>query len=549
MRRIGVFLWILLGISLVSCETRVNEPKTTSEPKPTYQFVEPEENMAQLVWDALKTQHPKVKPVYDMAVDLEFFYEDDITEFENSICMKYEYFVPRGSEEPDNLLVAVYKLCCYQTFNDSWLAIVTKDARGYELDEEYVGKEIFAVEYQDGNLTDRDINALFPESFKIVQDYFSNNYYDCLIFNNDNFIFSTDCYWPIKYNWNGETFEQDPESVVMENAVENFHGFFRVRGASGLSLGNEPNGLDENNDFVRDGRRLAHFLLEDGKVVGYTLEDPICGFVQLDDYLDGISTIVSKPVAIGYPIENVLDYEKKPLCIKDTTATAGYRDGKYVITQQLMHNNLERFDIYIEFTAEDEDSDIESIRVYITPIVVTLESEILENSDINDNVKSLFHAIPFDDSELGEFYYVSGYENGFSAYYKDDIDEVRFQTYPINGGGTLMFLAQLPSEGFGTQYQCWLEQNGNLTKVDYELPYPNPEDFPAWGVNYDLSIPSDGYQLRFTNDGIEYYTHSERNDGYNDRDVDGSYINPDFYKVRYTWNGNEFVIKEETWYY
>lgn len=549
MRRIGVFLWILLGISLVSCETRVNEPKTTSEPKPTYQFVEPEENMAQLVWDALKTQHPKVKPVYDMAVDLEFFYEDDITEFENSICMKYEYFVPRGSEEPDNLLVAVYKLCCYQTFNDSWLAIVTKDARGYELDEEYVGKEIFAVEYQDGNLTDRDINALFPESFKIVQDYFSNNYYDCLIFNNDNFIFSTDCYWPIKYNWNGETFEQDPESVVMENAVENFHGFFRVRGANGLSLGNEPNGLDENNDFVRDGRRLAHFLLEDGKVVGYTLEDPICGFVQLDDYLDGISTIVSKPVAIGYPIQNVLDYEKKPFSIKDTTAVARYVDNRYVITQQLMHNTLERFDIFIEFTAQDEQSDIESILVYTQPIVVTLESELSEDHDINAKTKSLFRAINYDDSDLGEYYYMSGYENGFSIHYMGDIDEVRFQTYPFDDGRTLIVLAKLPRDRFATEYQCWEEVDGNLNEVAYDFPMPSPEDFPAWNINDDMTIPSEGYQLKFNNEGLEYYTHSDRNDGISDRDEWGYYINPGFYTVKYAWDGKDFVFKENYYAY
>lgn len=546
MKTIKLFIAVLLGATLLSCGHGGSGSRAS---KPVYHYVEPQENVAELVWTALKTQHPKVKPVYDLAVDLDVFNEEDITEFETKTHMKYDYFVPRGTEEPDNMLVAIYELGCYQSFDSSWVAIVTRRAEGYELDEDYAGKEIFAVEYRDGLVTDLDLDDLFPESFDLAQEYFHNNYYDCFLFYNDAFVFSTDCYWPIRYNWNGEGFDQDPESVIMENAVESFHGFFQVKGASGLSLGREPHGLDANNDFVRDGEVLAHFFVEDGIITGYTLEDPICGFVQTEDYHDGISVITSKPIAIGYPIENVLDYEKKPLSIKDTTATAGYRDDKYVITQQLMHNNLERFDIFIEFTAEDEYSDIESIRVYITPIVVTLESEIEEDRDINANVKSLFHAISFDDSELGEFYYVSGYENGFSAYYRDDIDEVRFQTYPVDNGGTLVFLAQLPSEGFGTQYQCWFEQNGELTKVDYELPYPKPEDFPAWGINYDLSIPSDGYQLRFTNEGIEYYTLSERNDGYNDRDEDGSYINPDFYKVKYTWDGNEFVEKEQTWYY
>ena len=550
MKAIKFFTLILLGAAMMACGRHGSGSGSTGKaPKPVYHYVEPEENMAELVWTALKTQHPKVKPVYDFAVDLDFFDEDEITNLETKTHMKYDYFVPRGTEEPDNLLVAVYELSCYETFDSTWVAIVTKNAYGYELDEEYAGKEIFAVEYKDGTVTDLDVEDLLPESFELAEDYFSNNYYECLLFYNDAFVFSTDCYWPIRYNWNGEDFEQDPESVVMENAVDNFHGFFRVKGAGGLSLGREPQGLDANNDFVRDGEVLAHFFVEDGKITGYTLEDPICGFAQLEDTQDGVFTIASKPVAIGYPIENVLDYKKKPLSIKDTTATAGYRDGQYVITQQLMHNNLERFDIFIEFTAEDEDSDIETIHVYTIPIVVTLESEIEGDQDIDAHVKSLFHAIPFDDSELGEFYYVSGYENGFSAYYKADIDEVRFQTYPVDGGGTLMFLAQLPSEGFGTQYQCWLEQDGSLTKVDYELPYPEPEDFPAWGRNYDFTIPSSGYKLRFTNEGIEYYTLSERNDGYSDRDEDGSYINPQFYTVTYTWNGTEFVLKEETYPY
>jgi hypothetical protein len=72
------------------------------------------------------------------------------------------------------------------------------------------------------------------------------------------------------------------------------------------------------------------------------------------------------------------------------------------------------------------------------------------------------------------------------------------------------------------------------------LPKPRPEDFRAWRINFDSTIPADGYQLRFTNAGIEYYTRSERNDETDMRDEFGIFINPDFYTVKYNWNGTSF---------
>ena len=534
MKGLRIFIMVVLGFSLLACERK---------PTKVYQYVEPEEDIAEQVWNCLKTQHQEVAPVYKQAVDIDYISDDEATTHISKTYLKYNYFIDRGSEEEDNLLVALYQVKCYQTFDDSWLCIVLKEARGYGLDEKDHGKKVFAVDYKNGTLTDRDINTLFPESFKIATDYFNASYYEsCLVFDNDGLSFCSTAYWPIRYNWNGKTFDQDPESVVLRNSIHNFYGYFDAPGIGYLAIGKEPIGLNNNDDFVYDGEVMAHFLLKDGKTTGYTLKSPKCGFVQTTDYQAGVDRITSKPIAIGFPIQNVLDYEKKPLSIKDTTIVTNQKDGNYVITQQLMHNTLDRLDIFIEFTSKDKNSNIESIRVYSEEIVVTLEDELRNNDDINPTTKSIFQAANFDvnDPDFGEFNYVGGSDNGFTIHFKGAVDEVRFQTYPAVDGKTLVVLSKHYEKEDLTIPEFWYFQNGNLTKTTVSLPKPRPEDFRAWRINFDSTIPTDGYQLRFTNAGIEYYTRSERNDETDMRDEFGIFINPDFYTVKYNWNGTSF---------
>ena len=365
---------VLLFLSCLACErhpsgvtdTSDNVSGETPKPESGYCYVEPEENMAQLFWDCLKTQHPKVKPAFEAAQSLEQYgydTEEDVCELVSKTNLKYDYFIPRGSEEPDNMLVAQFELQCFQTFDDSWMGIVTENAFGYQLEEEDCHREVFAVEYKDGVLTDHDINTLFPESFQIASDYFLRGHFNCLLFANESVIFSNDDFWPIKYNWNGKTFEQDPESVILMNAIGRYSGTF----LDWCIVGGKPNGLDENNDVVSDGAVLAHFVVKDGIISEYTVKSPLCGFAQVEEYDEGWH-ITSKPVAIGFPIKNVLDYEKDPTLLKDTTIVSDHRDGQYVITQQLCHSEDLGVDIFIEFTANDEQSDIACIRVFSKPL-------------------------------------------------------------------------------------------------------------------------------------------------------------------------------------
>ena len=544
MKTSKVFFVMVLFLSMLACERTTNGKNLGNETSDhVYRFVEPREEVAQLVWDALKIQHPEVKPVYDLAVDIDYVSDDEATIFFSKTHLKYNYFVDRGSEEPDNMLVGIYEVQCYRYADDSWIGIVTKDARGYELDEKYHGRKVFAVEYKNGTLTDHDLGTLFPDSFKIATDYFVDHIYgNCFAFDNEGITFQSSQYWPIRVNWNGTRFEQDPESVILENSIENFYGYFDAKNLGYLSIGKEPKGLNDNDDFVYNGEVLAHFILKDGKISGYSLESPKCGFVQVKDYQDGMPVITSKPIAIGFPIQNVLDYEKKPLSIKDNTIVAGYKGGSYVITQQLMHNTLERFDIFVEFAAKDENSNIETIRVYSEEIEVTLEGDLEDDDNIDSKTKTIFHAISFDDNdpELGEYYYLSGSNNGFTIHFKGTVKEVGFHTYDVDDGRTLAVISKHYDEEKITLFQFWYYQNGELTRTAVMLPKPQPQDFRAWQVNHDTTIPSDGYQLTFTNQGIEYYTLSERNDETDMRDEFGIFINPDFYTVKYNWNGKSF---------
>lgn len=483
--------------------------------KPVYHYVEPEQNIAEIFWDCLKTQHPKVRPAFEAAKALEEYaydQEEDVTEFFSKTHMIYDYFIPRGSEEDDNMLVARFELQCYQTFDNSWMGIVTANAFGYQLKKEDCHCEVFAVEYKDGILTDRDINTLFPEFFRTATRYFINGHYTCLVFANESVTFSNDDYWPVKYNWNGKTFEQDPESVIMVNSIGRYSGQF----LNWYSVGDKPRDLDENNDVVDDEEVLAHFVVENGIVSEYTLQHPICGFAQREEYLDGNWEITSKPVAIGFPIQNVLDYEKDSTMLKDVTIVTDYRDGQYMITQQLCHNKNLGVDIFIEFTAEDEQSDIENIRVYSKPIVITAASEVEDCEAIKPKAKSIFRALGFDvnNPELGVFERVCGMGNGFFIVYKGAVKELHFQTYEANDGSTLVLLVTLKAHGSVLDVHYWSYKDGTFEETDLGL------------------IPSNADYVNIDETGFNYHRPTAPNE-----DPDAFWINT------YDWNGDTFELE------
>ena len=514
----------------------------------TYTYVEPTENIAFKIWNLLIQENQEVKSVVEAAIDFDYYTQEEATDTINRTELEYDYIIPQGFAEEDNLLAANYHLKCFQKLDDTWVGIVTKYVHGYGLEEADCGRKLFAVHYDGTKTTGLDINQLFPEWFGLIQDYYTEIYDNCFYFNNDAMTFSTTGYWPIKLNWNGNGFEKDPESVIMTNSVQMASGefcYYEKGKFHWIHIGDSFYG-EGNNLLDEKGNVLAHFEMNNGIVEGYTLESPTCGVVQDFDYDSDlkVSKITSKPIALGYPIQNVLDYDKG-YWMKDTVVSQGMKDGKYVITQQIAHDKiLKKRDIFIDFTAQDEHFNIEQIRVYSYPITITLEGEVNESETLQPHVKEIFNALGYDfkSPEFGDFDHFIGHhddKNGFDFYFNGEVKNVRFQTYDA-GDKQLVVIAKYGEYEKLTDINSWYYQNGSFKETILDLPIPLPEEFEAYTRNNDYDIRLENYVLSFNDKGIEYYAITERNDGASTKDEDGIYINPDFYTITYQWNGKNF---------
>lgn len=514
-----------------------------------YTYVEPEENIADTIWNLLTQEHPEVKPVIDEAIDFDYFTQEEVTESISKTELKYEYFVPQGYAEEDNYIVAIYRLKCYQMLDESWIGLVTKAVHGYGLQEEDCGEELFAVHYNDGTITPYDIDKLCPDFISFAKDYLDYpTIPDDFVFENSAFTMANTSFWPIKYNWNGEVFSQDPESFIMENSVGLARGEFTHRQNGDfymITVGD--NDYMENHDFTDNhGNVLAHFDVKDGIIEGFSLESPSCGVAQDIDYDTILKafTIISKPIALGCPIQNVLNY-KQGYWMKDTVVSQGTKDGKYVITQQIAHDKIhKKRDIFIDYTAQDEHSNIEEIRVYSHPITITLAGEVNESEGLATEVKEIFNSLNYNFSapEFGDFDYFMRYsdsKNGFDAHFKGEVREVRFQTYKADGKD-IVVIAKYGEDEKLTDINTWYYENGSFRETILDLPIPLPEEFEAYTRNNDYSINLENYILTFNDLGIQYFALSDRNDGASMRDEDGIFINHDFYTIKYQWNGKKF---------
>ena len=249
----------------------------------------------------------------------------------------------------------------------------------------------------------------------------------------------------------------------------------------------------------RDGHPLAQFDIEDGIATGFTIIDSTCGVTQGD-----------KPIALGYPISNVIDY--------DTQTTS---NGKYIITKLLKHDDMHtRRDVFIEFTANDKNSPIESIRVDSTPFEVTLKGMVNDLERVSNETKAVFSMLNFDEKEPGYGAFRDAYaycENGFILHF----EEVEFEFYVYKADGKdLVVLSKKGDADKNLGATFWYYEGGSLTPVDYQIPRPD----------YD----GDDCRYEFRHEGIEYYYHFGGDDG--------GYETFDY--TEYHWNGERFV--EET---
>ncbi|MBP5796946.1 MAG: hypothetical protein J6W26_01545 [Bacteroidales bacterium] len=538
MRKLLIILVSFCAFALYSCQ----------EKQKTYTYVEPEENIAKKVWKLLTEGHPEVEPVILEAIDFDYYSQEECTESKSKTELYYDYFVPQGSEEEDSFLVAQYHLKCFQRLDGSWIGLVIKYVHGYGLNEKDCGRELFAVHYDGTKVAPYDLHQVLPQTFAFMEDYYTHSYDKCFYFSDDALFFSNAEYWPIELKWNGNNLEKSSESVILASAVQMAFGDFIYMDKGQYNTIQIGDPCNQKDGIFTDsqGNALAHFDVKDGLIEGYTLVSPLCGVVQSFDYDSdfGVSRITSKPIALGYPIQNVLDYNKG-YNIKDTVVSQGMKDGRYFITQQIAHDKLyKKRDIFIDYTAKDEHSAIEEIRVYSYPLSLTLDNEVNESEELTPEVKTIFNALQYDFKapEFGEFdRFLCLYNdhNGFNIDFKGEVRSVRFQTYPA-GDQHLVIIAKYGEDEKLRDFSSWYYANDNFTEALLDLPIPAPVDFEAYSRNDDYDISQENYILTFNDAGIEYYALSERNDGASTKDENGIYINPDFYTIQYRWNGETF---------
>ena len=359
------------------------------------QTTAPQDTIAKTIWEKLKTDDPHISRVVECGNEFEYnYYKDEQEKYFSKTSMDYKYHVPRGSEEPDNFINALYRLQCYPMSDGGWLAIVEQSVNGYALKKEDCGYKIFVVKYNDGNLSYPKNADYFPECFSFVEGKLGTEFErdrSHIQYSDKEMYYRTTSCWPLKFVWNGKKFETPSKFIF--NAVSMYNGSFSSRYSHYASIGQKwegsPDGIfREESD---SGKALAKLELQDQIIVGYTILDSLSGVVQ--DF--NSDSITHSPIALGYPIKNVLEYKDNPKAwshhMKDSTISKGMKDGKYVITQHLEHDTRDaRRDIFIDFVAKDENSPIEAIKVYSSPFQVTIQDQVEKQKDISDEAKEIF---------------------------------------------------------------------------------------------------------------------------------------------------------------
>lgn len=497
-------------------------------PQPVaYKYVEPKDTIAKTIWNAIKTEEPEVAKNIALAVKLNHIPQSKAENYKSKTYLEYLYEIP-NEDCHDNPLYARYHIQCYQTLDSSWVAVIDELVHGEKLKGEKISR-FFTAHYKDGKITFPPNSDYFTKGISIAENYHNYVYDLCTQFENTGLSFTSQYCWPLQYQWNGKTF--DLTSKLITGNVDTYQGTFKYDFASKeeeyrtVKIG-EKETLDPGNVIKdEDGNILAKFDVIDGKVEGYTVVSPSCGVVQNISYKTGNRCIGHQPIALGFPIKNALDYEKYSR-MKDTAITQGMQDGKYVITQHLAHDERGRDsrDIFIEYTAKDENSPIESIRVYTKKFNVALIDKVNEATKLSPKVKEIFKALHFDENapEYGGLSHANIYDqNGFEIITNNK--QLRFQTYNTDVEGK--YLAVLADNEYDRTHSIkfWYYENGQLTPADIQIPKP---DYDKDDIRYDFIDGNSVYCM--------YHWGCDEESEYDS-----------FETLSLLWNGKQFVKEEE----
>ena len=501
-----------------------------------YKFAEPKENVAKEIWNLLKTEEGTC--IYKILAEAEKIDKakfDNAEHFKSNTAMEFDFTIPYSGEVVLDSVAVRYQLQCYQMEDGSWLAVVNQHVVNINVNVWVEFCEgLIAVRFKKGKkLTYQKRTKIFPIELLNVDLYAYKKDY---VFS-DTEINCYGCeFWPIRLVWDGKSFVNT--SKVIYNTMDIFgefrhidHNVYSFCRSNNLYIGAKWDGAPDVFLTDTNNQKLAKYDIKDGIIEGYTILSPTCGIAMKGKVEE--DTIQSDPVTIGSPIRYVIDQ------LGDNPDTKISQDGKLVVTQLIHHDTrYSKRDVFLEITAKDNNSPIETIRVYSTPLTVTLQSEIFDNSLLSDDAKEIFRALNFNEKDYGEFKRIfMDYTNGISMqfatpafdaetiFYGDndleiecDYDlEIEYYVYGGNGKYLVVLANKSDDKHIGDKF--WLYENGKLTPTDVEIPAPT------------FSKPGYNYVYRFYFDGL-HYLHQNPKTFFGD------------ITEYFVWDGEKFVKKE-----
>ena len=551
-------LAITLSIVLFSCIGKNKQPET-----PKYQYVEPTENIAQIIWEKLCAEDPYINKIMELAKNYQG-YQDTKPE-PQYLSKTGMLFYHSGDEfDGDYNELAFFQMQCYQMKDLSWIALVYKYCIDYNFDPSHQF-DLTCYHFKDGAFLDDQPQVDLPECPQSIMHYKDNYPWSscALAFDHDGFVMNIRKFWPIRYNWTGEKFVMDPNSVVLCNDF--YHGV--------LDPYNYTRTIHDRFDFYdfkvdqnhgiyygETNEKVLQLYFEDDHLSAIDILTPKIGIAFAQERVEHpiiyCECPTSKPVGLGQPIKNVIDSEKsEAICNEIVEST---KDGLYTLTQHLYVDKTNHKDIYAEYQAKDKNSNIEKFKVYTLPLVITLESELADNNRISDEAKQLWAKInegnAITSTLPGSFKNIWGSdENGFDAVFRAEDDKggylewkMRYTMFKANDGMLIAFIQKsryssyMMEQEVTPEWEEFIYQDGNLQRVEPQLPIPVPSDFPAF-IKGDNTVTMQGGEIYLEDDGFRFIAHSDHYSSFGDPAPD-SYLQ--FYMIYCRWNGEEFEVPE-----
>ena len=553
---------ILFAVILFSCTGKEKQPKVKE-----YQYVEPTENISQMIWEKLVAEDEFINKNMELAKNYEG-YRDTKPEpqYPSKTSMIYYHTGYEFDGDIDEL--AFFQMQCYQMKDQSWIAVIYDQCVNYAFDP-YRRDEFYFRHYKDGVFVDDQPQIDLPtECPQNLMSYASSRdqWHNCVFeFDTVGFVMNPHKFWPIRYDWNGEKFVMNPNSVVLANCFN--HGVLEPYNFS-RTTNDGLNYYDfkvDNNYMVRNGNTgegVLQLTFDDIHLSEIAILSPRIGIAFADEEVSHPLVYsrrpTSLPVALGQPIQNVIDSKKSDAIYNEITEST--KDGLYTLTQHLKVDKDNHKDVFAEYQAKDKNSPIEKFRVYTQPLALTLDSELAENSRVSDDAKQFWALINADNAVTntmpGKFKNLwDTSSNGFDAIFRDENDNggyvdwrMTFVMYAVNDGSKIAYIRRVyydcrdvdRPEDITPEWEQYVYQNGTLNKVQPRLPEPQLDDFIAYRLGKtDISIHGERSEFYFDCGGcFSYIAHADEYDDFGDGSPD-AYLY--YYEAFFEWDGEKFV--------